>query len=127
MSNDYEVLIQKFNNFQKFVAEIGDEDKVAKFNKLTPDQWICLASANITPYFQNNTMDQAVDEMCLHLNIDKTNEQNMSKLRRYLDCFSEYLLQDDMKEVVKQKTKEIEPIDGEEDDEYLRALANVKL
>lgn len=124
--NDYAILTQKFTNFQKFVADIGDESKVKQFNKLSHDQWLVLASTNITPYLKNNTMDQAVKEMCLHLGIDQTIEKNVNKLTRFLNCFAEYLSQDEMKDIIKEKAKEIEPID-DEGDEYLQMLSKIQM
>jgi serine/threonine protein phosphatase PrpC len=126
MSNDYEILKTKFSNFQKFLGTIGDADKVAKFSKLSHDQWLVLASANITPYLKSNTMDHAVTEMCDQLGIDKTIDENIDKLKRYLNCFAEYLSQDNMQEVVQEKAKEIEPID-DEDDPYLKMLSGISM
>ena len=125
MSNVYEILKTRFSNFQKFLLEIGEADKVSKFSRLSNDQWLVLASANITPYLKSNTMDTAVTEMCDQLGIDKENEEHTDKLKRYLECFAEYLSQDSMQEVVQEKAKQIEPVD--QDDPYLKMLSGLNI
>lgn len=127
MSSDYEVLQQKFNNFKVFIKEISRKpDQLSKFGLLSDDQWLVLVKKNIVPHFKNNSLDTVVNEMVEYLDIDQTNEGNMDKLRRYLECFSEFLLSESKKEVqqhIADATQDLE----DSDDPYLQQLANLKI
>ena len=127
MSNDYEVLKQKFSNFKVFIKEVSRKtDQLSKFALLSDDQWLVLVQKQVVPHFKNNSIDTVLDEMVEYLDIDKTKETHVNKLRRYLECFSEFLLSDQSIEVKKQMDEAAKEM-KESDDPYLRELANVKL
>jgi hypothetical protein len=119
--NDYQVLQKKFENFQKFVKEVSTSpQKMSQFSMLSHDQWLILASKNIAPYFENNTIGKAVSEVMDYMGIDKSNVEHTNKIQRYLECFSEYLLQDKVKEMVKEKEVTVD-----KSDPYLEALSKL--
>ena len=127
MSSDYEILKQKFTNFKVFIKEISRKDtQINKFEMLSDDQWLVLVNKNIVPHFNSNSLDTVMNEMIEYLDIDQTNEENINKLKRYLECFSEYLMGEQKKELqqhIAQASSEME----ESDDPYLKELANLKL
>ena len=127
MSNDYEVLKQKFTNFKVFIKEVSRKtDQLSKFALLSDDQWLVLVQKQVVPHFKQNSLDTVLDEMVQYLDIDKTNEEHVNKLRRYLNCFSEFLLSDEstqLKEQMEEASKEMQ----DSDDPYLRELSNLKL
>jgi hypothetical protein len=119
--NDYKILQQKFENFQKFVKEVSlSPEKISKFSLLSRDQWLILASKNIVPYLKSNTMEKAVSEVVDYMGIDKSNVEHTTKIRRYLECFSEYLSQDDVTQMVKEKEATVDTSDP-----YLEALSKL--
>lgn len=127
--SDYKVLQQKFNNFKVFVKEISRKrDQISKFDMLSDDQWLLLVHKNIVPHFNNNSLDTVVNEMIDYLDIDKTNEENVTKLTRYLSCFAEFL-QDKANEEVYEHISDVSiDIDDlkDSDDPYLKQLADLK-
>lgn len=127
MTSDYQILQQKFTNFKAFVKSISRKrDQLNKFELLSDDQWLVLVNKNIVPHFKNNSLDTVVNEMIEYLEIDQTNEETMAKLRRYLECFSEYLLGEQKKEL-QQHIAEASSEGEDSDDPYLRELANLKI
>jgi hypothetical protein len=110
--NDFEFLKNKFANFKVFIKTISRRpQKLAYLSLLSDDDWLVLVYKDIVPHFKNNSMHNIVDEMIKYLDIDKTDVDNVTKLTRYLECFAEFLLSDDHKDVQEHAAQKAQQID----------------
>jgi hypothetical protein len=110
--NDFEFLKNKFANFKIFIKTISRRpQKLAYLSLLSDDDWLVLVYKDIVPHFKNNSMHTIVDDMVKYLDIDKADVENVTKLTRYLECFAEFLLSDDHKEVQEQASQRAQQID----------------
>ena len=88
MSNDLEILKQKFANFKKFISEHSqNKQKVALMEKYSDVDFLnysfILVQAN-----KAGKLGFLVDATCKELQIE---DQHKEKVKRYYDCFIEYL------------------------------------
>lgn len=84
-----ETLIQKFENFKKFVKEHAKNEAVIQvFGNYTNKQFLGFSLVLINFKNQNKIGDM-VNKTCLELQID---DEHKEKIARYYDCFCDYLL-----------------------------------
>ncbi len=87
---DYQMLLQKFNNFKTFVASVSSNAKVIKdYETMTDSEFLLFGVAFLLP--NTGKLDLIVTQMMTKLGI--TMETDRDKLRRYLECFCEYFAQ----------------------------------
>jgi hypothetical protein len=90
MTTDYQVLIQKFNNFKSFVQEISPKKEVInEYNKMSESEMILFCIGFLIP--NRDKLDIIVSQMATKLEIN--DEEYKSKIKRYLQCFIEYVNQ----------------------------------
>lgn len=96
MSTDYQVLLQKFENFKKFVIEITPDKKIVKeYENMTNNEFLLFGSGFLVP--NKDKIDQIVSQLCNKVKV--TQPEHRVKLQRYLECFIEYLEQLDNTQV----------------------------
>ena len=90
MSTDYQLLLQKFNNFKVYIKSVSTNQEVIKdYENMTDNEFILFGLGFLVP--NKAKLDMILDQICKKLNI-KDKEQR-DKIRRYLECFIEYLEQ----------------------------------
>ena len=90
MTTDYQVLIQKFNNFKSFVQEISPKKEVInEYNKMSESEMMLFCIGFLIP--NRDKLDIIVSQMATKLEIN--DEEHKSKIKRYLQCFIEYVNQ----------------------------------
>ena len=90
MSNDYDVLIQKFHNFKEFVVSTSANKKVIKdYENMSDAEFLLFGLGFLLP--NKSKLDVIVAQMAVKCEI--SGNENMDKLKRYLVCFCDYLEQ----------------------------------
>ena len=90
MSNDLEILTQKFQNFKKFVSEVGtNKEKVNLLVSQTDEQMLTRSSLLLMVHQKTWSIDMITNITCLELGIDKPEDKD--KIKKYFNCFIEYL------------------------------------
>ena len=108
MNTDYHVLMQKFNNFKTFVKEISNNTKAVEgYEKMTDSEFLLLGLSFLVPNAKN--LDIVVAQMASKLEV--TDEELVKKIKRYVECFVEYLEQlskeDNINEVIIDTVKKV--------------------
>ena len=98
MSSNYEILIQKFNNFKKFVKENSKSPKVALFESYSDAQFLQY-SAVLVHFHTEGKLREIVDKTIEELAFDPV---HADKINAYYLCFCDYL-----NLLVKEKSKMI--------------------
>lgn len=90
MSTDYAVLMQKFNNFKVFVAQVSPNKQVIKdYENMSDSEFMLFGLGFLLP--NKSKLEIILVQMCEKLGI--TTNEHRTKLHRYLECFCEYLEQ----------------------------------
>jgi hypothetical protein len=87
MSNDFQVLQEKFQNFKKFMTEISTSPKIQLMKQYTDMQFLAF-SVILSKAKSDNKLNEFVDKTCEELEIKS---EHKDKLLRYYLCFCEYL------------------------------------
>ena len=87
MSSNYEILIQKFNNFKKFVKENSKSPKVALFEQYSEQQLLQYSSV-LLHFDSQGKLKEIVDKTIDELEMDVKHTDLMN---RYYRCFIDYL------------------------------------
>ena len=87
MSSNYEVLLQKFNNFKKFIKENSNSPKVALFEQYTEQQLLQYSSV-LFHFDSQGKLKEIVDKTIQELEMDP---KHTNLLNRYYRCFVDYL------------------------------------
>lgn len=88
MATDYQLLLQKFNNFKIFVTE-HSKNRIAieEYKSLTENQFLLNGVYFLLP--NKHQLEKVGALMCQKLKIE--GQEDMDKVTRYLQCFVEYL------------------------------------
>lgn len=90
MTTDYQILLQKFNNFRTFIKSISSNQNVIKdYENMTENEFLLFGLGFLLP--NKNKLDTIVEQISSKLSI--TNNEHKDKVKRYLNCFIEYLEQ----------------------------------
>lgn len=105
MSTDYQVLLQKFNNFKKFVKQVSTKTEVINdYEKMTDNEFILFGVGFLVP--NKDKLDLITDKVYEKLAL--TDEAHKEKIKRYLTCFIEYLNQINDPNIFTQTVKNIQ-------------------
>ena len=101
MCTDYQILLQKFANFKEYIKSVSTDEKIIdNYTKMTDNQFLLFGMGFLVP--NKNQIDRVVKDVCAKLHI--TEDAQHEKVKRYLECFIEYLEQintpDALKEVI---------------------------
>ena len=90
MSTDYQVLIQKFNNFKAYVAGISpNKDVIKEYEGMSESEMMLFVIGFLIPNMAK--LDLIVAQMAQKIGLN--NEDDKGKIKRYLECFIEYVSQ----------------------------------
>jgi len=90
MSTDYQVLIQKFNNFRKFVCEIcKDEQVLNEYKNMSENTFLLFGLGFLLP--NKDKLPLIAEKVCDKIKV--SNDDHKKKISRYFECFCEYLEQ----------------------------------
>jgi hypothetical protein len=90
MSTDYAILMQKFNNFKAFVAQVAPNRKViGDYENMSDSEFMLFGLGFLLP--NKARLEVILAQMCEKLGIVQADHRD--KLLRYLQCFCEYLEQ----------------------------------
>jgi hypothetical protein len=90
MSTDYQVLLSKFNKFREYIKTISKDSKVIQdYEKMTDNEFILFGLGFLVP--NKEKLDIIVNQVAEKLKV--TEEEHKNKIKRYLECFIEYLQQ----------------------------------
>lgn len=99
MSTDYQILIQKFNNFKTFIKSVTKNEQVIKdYEKMTDNEFMLFGLGFLIP--NKKKLSNVVDQ--ISIKVEVTDKLCKEKIQRYLECFIEYLEQLNKKEVLEQ-------------------------
>ena len=88
MSTDYQILLQKFNNFKSFVSQVSPKREVIKdYENMSDSEFLLFGLGFLLP--NKSKLQFITTQMSQKLNI--TGEGDIEKIHRYLECFCEYL------------------------------------
>lgn len=98
MSTDYQQLLQKFNNFKKFISENAkDPESLQNYEKMTENEFLFFGISFLLP---NKDKLEFVSTKVTEKT--KMDPEHKDKVKRYLECFVEYLDQLNSPELQKQ-------------------------
>ena len=98
MSTDLQILLQKFNNFKNYIKTVSTNTIVLKdYENMSDNEFLLFGLGFLIP--NKNKITQVNNNLCSKLDI--TNELHKEKIRRYIDCFIEYLQQLDDPDILK--------------------------
>lgn len=118
MTNDLEVLFQKFDNFKAYLNEVAvDKHKLKPLLSQSNDQMLARSVMLLAVYKKINSIDLIINTTCVELGITK--QEHKDKIKRYFECFIEYLssmhpdvqpieLTDDMRKEINDKYMEMQ-------------------
>lgn len=90
MSTDFQVLLQKFNNFKIYIKSISSNEQViTDYENMSDNEFLLFGLGFLVP--NKSKLDMILEQVCSKLNI--TDKEQRDKVRRYLECFIEYLEQ----------------------------------
>jgi hypothetical protein len=82
------LLIEKLNNFKKFVEEVAqDKSQIEHYKTMNEAQFLVFGHFYLVPNKKN--LDDLTEKMSKKLSITDQNHKN--KIKRYLECFVELL------------------------------------
>ena len=98
-TTDYQLLLQKFHNFKKYMKDNGKDKKcIEDYSKMTENAFLLFGIGFLLP--NKNNLNMVANKMCEKVKIeDKEVEE---KIKRYLQCFVEYLDQLNSPELTRQ-------------------------
>ena len=97
MSTDYHILLQKFYNFKEFVGKVCNKPEVIKdYENMSDSEFLLFGLGFLLP--NKSKMELIVAQMVTKIGV--TEEEHITKIRRYLECFTEYLEQINSQEAV---------------------------
>ena len=114
--NDYDILFQKFDNFKKFCREVSqNKEKLELLVSQDNPQMLARSTLLLAVYKKIGNVDLITNTTCLELGIA---DQHKDKIKRYFECFVEYLssmhpnvpaleITEEMKQQVQEKIKEL--------------------
>jgi hypothetical protein len=102
MSNNFEILTQKFENFKNFIKEHSKSPKISAFDNYKPIQFLSY-SAVLMKFKEDGKLQEIVDKTVAELEMDPIHKD---KIMRYYLCFVEYLslLTNDVKDLANKNT-----------------------
>lgn len=107
MTTDYHLLIQKFNNFKIFVKEISKSESVSNYENMTDSQFLLFGLGFLVP--NADKLEMIVQQIVAKLEI--TNDEHMDKIKQYMQCFTDYLLQlskeDNINDILLETVKDV--------------------
>ena len=107
MTTDYHLLIQKFNNFKIFVKEISKSESVSNYENMTDSQFLLFGLGFLVP--NADKLETIVQQIVAKLEI--TNDEHMDKIKQYMQCFTDYLLQlskeDNINDILLETVKDV--------------------
>lgn len=107
MTTDYHLLIQKFNNFKNFVKEISLSESVSNYENMTDSQFLLFGLGFLVP--NADKLEIIVQQIVAKLEI--TNDEHMDKIKQYMQCFTDYLLQlskeDNINDILLETVKDV--------------------
>ena len=107
MTTDYHLLIQKFNNFKNFVKEISLSESVSNYENMTDSQFLLFGLGFLVP--NADKLEMIVQQIVAKLEI--TNDEHMDKIKQYMQCFTDYLLQlskeDNINDILLETVKDV--------------------
>ena len=88
MSTDYQLLLQKFYNFKKFIAENAKIEKcIEEYNKMSDNEFLLFGIGFLLP--NKDRIDLIVPKICEKVGLTEPDQKD--KVKRYIECFIEYL------------------------------------
>ena len=98
MSTDFQILLQKFSNFKTYIKTVAKNEQVMKdYENMTDNEFLLFGLGFLVP--NKSKLDTILDQICNKLSV---NDQDVKdKIKRYLECFIEYLEQINNPDVVK--------------------------
>jgi hypothetical protein len=99
MSTDFQILLQKFNNFKSYVKSISSNQTViSDYDNMSDNEFLLFGLGFLVP--NKEKIDMIVDQICQKLQI--TDAEHKEKIKRYIECFIEYLVQINNPETLKE-------------------------
>ena len=90
MSTDFQVLNQKFNNFKVYIKSVSSNDSVIRdYENMSDNEFLLFGLGFLVP--NKEKLDIVLEQICSKLKI--TDQEQRDKIKRYLECFIEYLIQ----------------------------------
>jgi hypothetical protein len=97
MSTDYQLLLQKFYNFKEYVKSVSKNDQVVKdYENMTDSEFLLFGLGYLVPNKKN--IDVIIQQIVNKLKL--TDPEQIQKIKRYIECFIEYLEQINNPDVV---------------------------
>ena len=99
MATDYQVLIQKFNNFKTFICEIcKDQNVLEEYKNMSENTFMLFGLGFLYP--NKDKLNLIVQKVCDKIKVK--DEEHKKKILRYFECFCEYLGQLNDKQTAEQ-------------------------
>ena len=96
MSTDYQILMQKFNNFKKFITSICKNEEVLKeYETMSENTFLLFGLGFLLP--NKDKLSFVAERVCEKIGCPE-NDDHKKKIVRYFECFCEYLEQLNNKE-----------------------------
>lgn len=97
MSTDYQVLISKFNNFKAFIKDVANNKTVIQdYEKMSENEFLLFGLGFLVP--NKGKLNLIVEQITNKLQVKDS--EHINKVKRYLECFIEYLEQMNNPEVL---------------------------
>jgi hypothetical protein len=98
MSTDYQILLQKFGNFKTYIKSVSSNHQVIQdYENMTDNEFLLFGLGFLVP--NKGKLDLILEQISNKLNI--TEKEQREKIKRYLECFIEYLIQINNPDVLK--------------------------
>jgi RAB protein geranylgeranyltransferase component A len=95
---DFQILLKKFNNFKEYVKSVApNKAVVADYENMSDNEFMLFGLGFLVP--NKEKLNMIVDQICKKL--DVTNDEHREKIKRYIECFIEYLEQLNNPEILK--------------------------
>ena len=99
MSTDYQILLEKFQNFKNYVTQIAKDKRTIKdYESMTNNEFLLFGSCFLLP--NKDKLEQIMVQLCQKLKVNQPDQRE--KLQRYMECFIEYLEQLDSTKIAKE-------------------------
>jgi RAB protein geranylgeranyltransferase component A len=95
---DFQILLKKFNNFKEYVKSVApNKAVVADYENMSDNEFMLFGLGFLVP--NKEKLNMIVDQICKKLGV--TNDEHREKIKRYIECFIEYLEQLNNPEILK--------------------------
>jgi len=99
MSTDYQILLQKFGNFKAYIKSVSHNQQVIQdYENMSDSEFLLFGLGFLVP--NKDKLDIIIDQISSKLSI--TEKEQRDKIRRYLECFIDYLIQINNPEMLKE-------------------------